>query len=100
MFYSVSVFLRNQRSDGQRATFEEQILLIEADSEEQAKEKASSLCKQDCTSYRAADGVEVTTTIEGIERAFVITDPLQDGSEIFSRFLSYDEAISILRTKL
>ncbi|MEQ9450859.1 MAG: DUF4288 domain-containing protein [Pseudomonadales bacterium] len=99
MNYSVSVILRPVRSDGVVISLEEQIVLVQASSSEEAASRAIEICRESCLSYEAADGGSISTTIAGLGGIFQIDDELSHGAELFSRHLDAREAEELIETE-
>lgn len=75
--------------------WEERIILVVADDEDEARIKADGLIKKEF-SYENAYGETVLYKFWCIERVFSISGDLSDGTEVFVRFLRDSEAMSIL----
>ncbi len=99
MMYSVSLLFHTSPSDDPQThqLWEDRILLISADSDEEAKEKAEAIGRKHEFEYMNALGFMVTVKLERAESACLIDGELLDGCELFSRFLSDTEARSILK---
>ena len=77
--------------------WEQSIRLIEAETEAQAREEAERIGRAQKVSYQAQNDV-VLWTFEGVERLYAIDRPeLQNGVELFSRFLSDDTVTSLAK---
>jgi len=77
--------------------WEESIFLVRAESEEEARQKADRLGKAEEHEYVAANGEMTQWTFQGVERIQeILDDKLEDGTEIFSRFLRGPEVQSLL----
>lgn len=98
MKYSVSILLHTSPVDAPDAhqLWEERILLIFADDEEEANQKAEAIARKHEFNYENVEGNMLTVKFECIERTCLIDDELVDGCEIFSRFLRDSEARSLL----
>lgn len=94
MFYSVNVYLKSESDDSSSALWEERILLVSALSEEEAINKANKYCDEDY-SYKVESGATVYWSLYKVDRAYLI-DELEDGAELFSRFIKEQEALSLL----
>jgi hypothetical protein len=78
--------------------WEEAIVLVEAENEEEAEVAAASIGLSKQNSYLNSDGVEIVWLFYKVERIFSVLDlPLRHGSEVFSRFLRDLEVQSILK---
>jgi hypothetical protein len=79
--------------------WEESVLLIEATAAEEAERRAAVHARQHEASYLGQGEDVVTWRFEGITAVYELVDQeLRDGAELFSRFLSTDEAASLRRT--
>ncbi len=77
--------------------WEERLILVQADSESQARTKAELFGKQEEHEYVSATGDRVHWVFRRIEKVAPIDAPtLEDGTELFSRFLKGAEVQSIL----
>lgn len=99
MMYSVSLFFSTSPVEPPAAwhSWEEQILLIEADSDEEAKNRAEEVGRRRELQYENAEGTMVSTKFVCVERVFQISGELTTGCEVFSRFLRDCEAQSLLQ---
>jgi cysteine synthase len=98
MWYSVSLLFRSSGNPAGAGAplWEESIRLISADSEAQAMEKAKRLGESERVSYGVSGGTR-TWVFSRVERVYAIeTDRLDDGVELFSRFLRDSEVVSLL----
>lgn len=68
--------------------------MVSALSEDEAIQKAKALCNEKLN-YTIHTGEKITWSLHKVDRAFLIDD-IQDGAEIFSRYIRQDEAISLL----
>ncbi len=95
MYFCASIFLKEVSKVN--PLWEERIVLVDALSEEEALCKAEILGKKASHSYKASSGELVEWKFECVERIFLFEDDnIQDGAELFSRFLRDSEAKSIL----
>src|SRR5262249_33318496 len=83
--------------------WEERILLIRSDTDENAAKEATRLSQAEVIEYDVLDGGEgepagkLKWTFEQVERVYKIEDDdLASGAEIFSRFLRDSEVKSLL----
>jgi hypothetical protein len=75
--------------------WEQSILLIEADTESDALNKAERIGQSKKASFQAQNDL-VFWTFEGVERMYPIDkDELEHGVELFSRFLRDSEVMSL-----
>ncbi|MCP4553581.1 MAG: DUF4288 domain-containing protein [Bacteroidetes bacterium] len=94
MYFSVSLLFKQISSN---PLWEERIILIDADSEEDAHRKGELIGNQEAVSYKAK-GTIVEWRFECIERVYVIEvdNEVKNGTELFSRFLRDSEVKSLL----
>ena len=98
MIFSVSVFTRSYHNDVAGGLCEEQIMLVEAESESEAISSASKMAKDGETSYENESGELICWKFMGVQSAYEIEDDLRSGSELFSRHCSIHEANSLFET--
>ena len=96
MYYSVNLMYRSERGDSQSPLWEERIILVSAIDEDEAKDKAEKHARENESEFTAADGVNIKWVFYQIERVFPIDGDIEDGVELFSRFLRQSEAESLL----
>ena len=99
MWYAVNLLFESVH-DGQPSAedlWEERILLIEATDETQARKRAETLANAEEHEYLGATGDNVAWRFRRLERVFAIdADILENGTELFSRFLQHREVESLL----
>jgi len=86
----------SKRSDLEPPLWEERIILVSALDEEEAEEKAKKNAIKYESEFMVSDTVEVKWKFHKVESVFFIDEKLNDGCELFSRFLKASEAKSIL----
>lgn len=96
MYYSVCLFYKSESSDAETGLFEEQIILVSALDETEAEDKATSFAKLHETEFNTTETTKVVWKFYQIGNVFAIDDKLEDGAELFSRFLRPGEAESLL----
>lgn len=103
MWYAVSLLFKSTHTSRPELDFlwEESIVLVNADSEEEASKEAIKIGKEAEQEFTVLDDVvkkdTVKWTFEQIERVYLIQDEnLKNGIELFSRFLRDSEVKSIL----
>ena len=98
MMYSVSLLFHTSPVDepNSHQSWEDRILLILADDEDQAKFKAEEEARKHEFVYESAAGRMLTVKLACVERVFLIDSELTNGCELFSRFLRDSEARSLL----
>jgi hypothetical protein len=99
MWYTASLLFKNihvgQPDDN--CLWEESIVLLRADSEEEARHQAELLGKREEHEYVSATGDLVRSSFHGIESVHQILDEtLEPGTEVFARFLRSSEVESLL----
>jgi len=101
MYFTVSLLFKavhRKPENGDDPLWEESIVLIEADTEEDARVQGEMLAKEQEIEYEVKGGDSVVWQFELIERVFQIdNESLVSGTEIFSRFLLDEEVKSILK---
>ena len=98
MWYAVSLFFKGLHTPPGKMEpkWEESIRLVEASSEEEARDKAQKIGCSEEVSYKTQDG-SLTWKFERVERIYAIDEAkITDGTEVFSRFLRETEALSLL----
>lgn len=93
--FGVSVFMTMRGNGGSEYLWEERILLIAAESEDDATEKAELRAKSLEHSYSSNQGEWIDVKFDSVDRVFVIEGALEDGAELFSRFLRESEVRSL-----
>lgn len=96
MYYSVNILFKSERCDAEAPLWEEQIILISALNETEAKEKAEIYAMEQQVDFDTTGDVKIKWKYHQIERVFLIDDDLEDGTELFSRFLRNSEVESLL----
>lgn len=94
MHYAALVLTKATTDDPASAPlFEETVLLVHAESSDEARAKAEGIARGRLASYRNPDGRLVTWSLERIvDVAPTIHDPAMDGAEVYARhFESYDD---------
>ncbi len=100
MWYSVATLAVADRDPNSAAEplWEEQIFLVNAESEEDARHKAELLAQRDECEYAVVDGSSVRWRFSCISKVYPVVDQeIRDGVEIFSRFLKDSEVKSLLK---
>ena len=96
MYYSVSLMYRSESTDSEPPLWEERIILVSAMDEIEAEEKAKkSIVTNECE-FTVSGSVKVVWKFHQVESVCLIEDKIEDGVELFSRFLRQSEAESIL----
>ena len=96
MYYSVNLMYKSESTDSGPPLWEERIILVSAIDEIEAEEKAKKNAVEYECEYTASDSVKVAWKFYQVERVCLIEDNIEDGVELFSRFLRQSEAESIL----
>lgn len=97
-FFGACLLLRSAH-DGAVSTndlWEESIVIVRAASEAQAEARAAAMGRQREVSYRNAANEAIAWVFVQVERVYRIDDALDDGAEVFSRFLRNSEVESLL----
>jgi hypothetical protein len=98
MWYAVSLLYKSVHvpAESKETLWEERILLMQTETEAEARDQAEKMARSGEHAYDVEDGF-VTWTFEQIESVFSIRDEeLRSGSEVFSRFLRDSEVKSLL----
>lgn len=98
MWYSVWLLMKGHspaRQPGE-VLWEESIVLVQAESEDDAAVKAQSVGKAAETEYISATDETIRWTLERIECVSQIGGAISTGAEVFSRFLRSSEVESLL----
>jgi hypothetical protein len=99
MWYSVSLFYEGVHSTGPREEnlWEEEIILVSATDASDAQNRAAQIAKEQEHEYLSGAGDVIHWIFRQIGTVYQIeTELLQDGVELFSRFLRATEASSLL----
>lgn len=100
-WYAVSLLFESVHSNAtpdNGSLWEESVVVVEADSDTAAKEKAEAKARRNVSSYKTAAGDLITWEYRQVERVFEIeSDSISSGTEVFSRFLRRSEVMSILQ---
>ncbi len=94
-WYIAELVMEFQIESDSRNVVHVNIVLIRADSPEEAFEKAEQLGREDEDTYKNPDNHTVTVTYRGIRALNVIHDELEHGAE-----LMYEEKIGVCEDKL
>jgi hypothetical protein len=98
MWYAVSLLYKSTHIPTERkpTIWEESIVLVQAGSETEARDRAERIGKSGTRTYEVEGGL-VIWNLEQIERVYAINDDeIHSGSEVFSRFLRDSEVASLL----
>ena len=96
MYYSANILFKSEGSDTEEPLWEERILLVAALDELEAEEKARNYAIKNEVEYKVTGNASVVWKFYQIERVYLIDDELEDGAELFSRFLRNSEVESLL----
>jgi hypothetical protein len=88
MWFAVPIYFRSSEPVGGEVLIEEAIHLVDAGSDEEAVEKATSLSKKLAHRYRSVSGKEVVWSLHEIGEPWEILDELKDGAEVHSRLMT------------
>jgi hypothetical protein len=79
------------------ALWEERVVLVQAADEAEARRRGEILGRAEEHEYRSATGDQVRWTFRQVERVYPIdAEVLEDGTEVFARFLRSCEVESLL----
>ncbi len=98
MWFSANILFKGSSPSGSNSAilWEEQVILIQANTESEAQKKATSIGSNKQHEYRVDSGEIVRWIFDGIERVQQIeSQEIYDGIEVFSRFLRNSEVESI-----
>lgn len=98
-YYSASLFYNSFKNGlfSESNLWEEEIIILQASSLEDAYELARAIGKEKEVNYENFQGVKIEWKFHKIERVFEITENhITHGSAVFSRFLRNSEAVSLL----
>jgi hypothetical protein len=101
MWFAASVFYQydEELPAGENALWEEVIILVEANSQDEAKSLAARHAKMAEVGYEVVNGKRLQRKFDTVVDVFEIPDKeLVSGVELYSRFLKESEASS-LKTK-
>lgn len=98
MLFAVSILFHISPVEHPQSHFlwEERIVLLSGDDEDEVKEKAEILGHDSEHEYENANGQMVAHRFECVAAICAIPGEVTDGCEVFSRFLRDSEARSIL----
>jgi hypothetical protein len=99
MWFSAAILLKSEAADRapRDLLWEESIVLVRADSEQDAVKLATQLGRRQETQYTIEGGAELRWLFDRVERVFAIeADDLESGTELFSRLLRASEVESLL----
>ena len=98
MNFSVNLLFRGANKNAAiEPLWEERIVLIKANGEEEARKKGETLGKKDEESYETVKGDIVTWQFFQVERVHLIENSeFKNGTELFTRFLRDSEVKSLL----
>ncbi len=92
--FGVNFFMRSTGEAAGDLLWEERIILVEARSEVEAKEIATTCAQSEEHSY-SAEGKRIEVELYQVDRACAIEGSLKSGTELFSRFLRQSEVESL-----
>lgn len=98
-WYGVSILFKSEHPGNihEEWLWEEQVRIIQADSEGEAKALADFVGRENETSYQNIEGHEVKWSYQGILGICAIFSELSSGCEVFSRPLGNLEAASLAK---
>jgi hypothetical protein len=97
MWYGVSVLIRGScdTKSNDELTWCNSVFLIDAGSEDEAKSLGVLAGQAEECTYLTSSGETLSWEFVAVEKVFEIQDELKSGAEIFHRFLTNSEAISL-----
>ena len=99
MWFGVNLLFSSTRPDesAAEALWEERIILLQAADEAAARQAAEQIGKAEEHEYIAADGSPVRWQFAQVECVYqLLSDKVESGTEVFSRFLRASEVQSLL----
>jgi hypothetical protein len=99
MWFAVNLLFKSVHAGKpeEDSLWEERIILIQAETEAEARQQAELLGKDEEHEYVSATGDLVRWTFQQIERVYPIeAETLENQTEVFSRFLRSSEVESLL----
>lgn len=88
---------KHSKSGAEGGLWEERIIILHAESQDDAIAQAHQIGVAGETSYEAKEGDQVNWTFSQVERIMEVeSESLSSGTEIFSRFLRASEVASLL----
>ena len=99
MLFSASIPFRSEVTNRapSESLWEESIVLVSAQSEDDALVRATAIGKQREHSYPIESGEELRWIFDRVERIYTIdAEALESGTELFSRYLRASEVESLL----
>lgn len=87
--YGVKIILKSIVEDCEEVFFEEMVLAIETDSEDDAIEKAKKYAKGYCQDYLNGNGKKVTTDIFEISNVFEAFEAEDGVREVYSHYITF-----------
>lgn len=95
-WFSVSIMMEGCRANGENL-WEERIVMISADSSEDARDEASRIGTKNEVSFENSDGMRISWIFSEVCSVFEIGERPSSGTEVFSRYLRASEAQSLLK---
>ncbi len=99
MWFSAAILLRSEAADRLPADslWEESVVLVKADTEDDALMIAAAIGRSQEISYGVEGGGQLRWLFDRVERVYPIeSEDLQSGTELFSRYLRASEVESLL----
>lgn len=98
-WFAASILFESKHSKpkAEAGLWEERIIILQAESRDDASARAHQMGVAGETSYEVAEGDQVRWTFSQVERILEVeSESLSSGTEIFSRFLRASEVASLL----
>ena len=98
-WFAASLLFESKHSifSAEEGLWEERIIILHAESQDDATAQAHQIGVAGETSYEAKEEDQVTWTLSQVERILEVeSESLSSGTEVFSRFLRASEVASLL----
>lgn len=99
MWFSAAILFRSEAADRLPADslWEESLVLVKADTEDDALMIATAIGRSQELSYSVEGGAQLRWLFDRVERVYAIeSEDLQSATELFSRYLRASEVESLL----
>ena len=99
MWFSAAILLRSEAADRlpTDSLWEESVVLVKADTEDDALMIATAIGRSQELSYTVEGGTELRWRFDRVVSVYMIeSEDLQSGTELFSRFIRASEVESLL----
>ena len=99
MWFGAAILIRSEAADRlpHESLWEESVVLVKADTEDEALAIATAIGRRQELSYSVDGGTQLRWLFDRVARVYAIeSEDLQSGTELFSRFLRASEVESLL----